>query len=344
MWVRPANSPRRSARRGRRHGRFPAGRVHLAAGGPARRERPGDRQGAGRSRRRRACSRSGGGCSSRATGTISRRLRFYRRLGFVAGGPPSRSGPAGSRGASAAQGRAARTRREQGIGGGHEISGPAARGRVPIGAFMIGEQFGNYRAIALLGEGGMGAVYLAEHPGIGRRVAVKVLHKNYIRDEQLLARFLNEARAANAIRHPNIIEILDSGVHRRRHAVPGDGAARGGEPGHAAAPAGALADRDGDRLRLPDRVGAGRRAREGDRPPRSQARQPVRHPRSARRRSASGSRCSTSASRSCSRDRSSDSVKTRTGHADGDADLHVARAVPRHAHASITAATSIRWA
>ena len=77
---------------------------------------------------------------------------------------------------------------------------------------MIGEQFGNYRAVALLGEGGMGAVYLAEHPGIGRRVAVKVLHKNYTRDEHLLARFLNEARAANAIRHPNIIEILDSGV------------------------------------------------------------------------------------------------------------------------------------
>jgi hypothetical protein len=58
----------------------------------------------------------------------------------------------------------------------------------------------------------MGAVYLAEHPGIGRRVAVKVLHKNYTRDEHLLARFLNEARAANAIRHPNIIEILDSGM------------------------------------------------------------------------------------------------------------------------------------
>jgi eukaryotic-like serine/threonine-protein kinase len=80
------------------------------------------------------------------------------------------------------------------------------------GGSMIGEQFGNYRAVSLLGEGGMGAVYLAEHPGIGRRVAVKVLHRNYIRDENLLGRFLNEARAANAIRHPNIIEILDSGT------------------------------------------------------------------------------------------------------------------------------------
>jgi serine/threonine-protein kinase len=77
---------------------------------------------------------------------------------------------------------------------------------------MIGQQFGNYRVLSLLGEGGMGAVYLAEHPGIGRRVAVKVLHKQFSGDEQLLGRLLNEARAANAIRHPNIIEILDSGM------------------------------------------------------------------------------------------------------------------------------------
>ena len=186
-------------------------------------------------------------------------------------------------------------------------------GRVPWAALMIGEQFGNYRAISLLGEGGMGAVYLAEHPGIGRRVAVKVLHKNYTRDESLLGRFLNEARAANAIRHPNIIEILDSGMLARRHAVPGDGAARGREPGRAAARAGALPIADGARLRLPDGVGAGRRPQEGDRPPRSEARQPV-HRRPIRTiPSASGSRCSTSASPSCSRRGRRDSVKTRTG-------------------------------
>jgi len=58
----------------------------------------------------------------------------------------------------------------------------------------------------------MGAVYLAEHPEIGRRVAVKVLRPEMIKDVQLLGRFLNEARAANAIRHPHIIEILDSGT------------------------------------------------------------------------------------------------------------------------------------
>ena len=77
---------------------------------------------------------------------------------------------------------------------------------------MIGERYGNYQALSLLGEGGMGEVYLAEHPGIGRRVAIKVLRSEMGHDPQLLTRFLNEARAANAIRHPNIIEVLDSGT------------------------------------------------------------------------------------------------------------------------------------
>jgi serine/threonine-protein kinase len=57
----------------------------------------------------------------------------------------------------------------------------------------------------------MGTVYLAEHPEIGKKVAVKVLREELATDEGLLSRFLNEARAANAIRHPNIIEVLDGG-------------------------------------------------------------------------------------------------------------------------------------
>jgi hypothetical protein len=77
---------------------------------------------------------------------------------------------------------------------------------------VIGQYFGNYRALSLLGEGGMGAVYLAEHPDIGRRVAVKVLLPELSQNKVLIGRFFNEARAANAIRHPNIIEILDSGT------------------------------------------------------------------------------------------------------------------------------------
>jgi serine/threonine protein kinase len=77
---------------------------------------------------------------------------------------------------------------------------------------LIGRRFGNYRALAPLGQGGMGEVYLAEHPEIGRRVAIKVLRTEFSQDPALLGRFLNEARAANAIRHPNIMEILDSGT------------------------------------------------------------------------------------------------------------------------------------
>jgi eukaryotic-like serine/threonine-protein kinase len=76
---------------------------------------------------------------------------------------------------------------------------------------VIGEQVNNYRIISLLGEGGMGAVYLAEHPFMGRKAAIKVLRRELAEDRGLVERFMNEARAANAIRHPNIIDIIDVG-------------------------------------------------------------------------------------------------------------------------------------
>jgi serine/threonine protein kinase len=77
---------------------------------------------------------------------------------------------------------------------------------------MIGETFGNYRATQLIGEGGMGVVYLAEHPGIGRRAAVKVLRPGLTDNPEILKRFFNEARAANAVRHPGIVEVFDCGT------------------------------------------------------------------------------------------------------------------------------------
>jgi hypothetical protein len=58
----------------------------------------------------------------------------------------------------------------------------------------------------------MGQVYLAVHPGIGRRAAVKVLMPGDAADPQVVSRFITEARASNAIRHPNIVDIYDSGV------------------------------------------------------------------------------------------------------------------------------------
>ncbi len=58
----------------------------------------------------------------------------------------------------------------------------------------------------------MGKVYLAVHPGIGRQAAVKVLAATDASDPEVVGRFINEARAASAIRHPNIVDIYDSGV------------------------------------------------------------------------------------------------------------------------------------
>src|SRR4051812_19045016 len=77
---------------------------------------------------------------------------------------------------------------------------------------MIGQTFGNYRVTGLLGEGGMGVVYVAEHPAIGRRAAVKVLRPGLTEHVEITKRFFNEARAANAIRHPGIVEVFDSGT------------------------------------------------------------------------------------------------------------------------------------
>src|SRR5579872_1434056 len=57
----------------------------------------------------------------------------------------------------------------------------------------------------------MGAVYLAEHPVIGRQVAIKMLHISLARDQEIVGRFFNEARAIHTIGHPNIVEILDFG-------------------------------------------------------------------------------------------------------------------------------------
>ncbi len=78
-------------------------------------------------------------------------------------------------------------------------------------ASMVGEVVNNYEIKSLLGEGGMGSVYLAEHPFMGRKAAIKVLRPELAQDRALVERFMNEARAANAIRHPNIIDIIDVG-------------------------------------------------------------------------------------------------------------------------------------
>ncbi len=68
----------------------------------------------------------------------------------------------------------------------------------------------------LIGKGGMGAVFVATHVIIGRKVAIKVLHPEYSREKEILERFHREARAAALIGHENIIEVTDVGLARDR--------------------------------------------------------------------------------------------------------------------------------
>ena len=76
---------------------------------------------------------------------------------------------------------------------------------------VTNETIGNYRVVRGLGEGGMGTVCLAEHPVIGRKVAIKLLHADLAGHADVVARFFNEARAIHTIGHENVVEILDFG-------------------------------------------------------------------------------------------------------------------------------------
>lgn len=66
-----------------------------------------------------------------------------------------------------------------------------------------------YKLLARLGQGGMGTVYRARRVHIGDEVAVKVLHRDYSTEEDIVERFRREARAAAALRHPNVVTIYD---------------------------------------------------------------------------------------------------------------------------------------
>ena len=74
---------------------------------------------------------------------------------------------------------------------------------------MIGEQIQNYKILSLLGEGGMGTVYLAEHVKLGRKVAIKSLHAQFVNSKEIRARFMNEAKVMAQLQHPNIVNLYD---------------------------------------------------------------------------------------------------------------------------------------
>lgn len=82
-----------------------------------------------------------------------------------------------------------------------------------------GQEIGGYRVVSLLGEGGMGEVYLADDLSLGRRVAVKLLPLPFTSDAGRLRRFTEEARAASALNHPNIITVHQIGEFGGRRYI-----------------------------------------------------------------------------------------------------------------------------
>jgi serine/threonine protein kinase len=84
---------------------------------------------------------------------------------------------------------------------------PAGAADPRIGATLAGR----YRIQRKLGEGGMANVYLAEDAGAAHMVAIKVLHDESVDQQEVVERFLQEARAASVIGHPNVVEISDFG-------------------------------------------------------------------------------------------------------------------------------------
>ena len=82
----------------------------------------------------------------------------------------------------------------------------------PAAMALLGQVIsGRYRIIECIGMGGMGAVYLAEHMHMRKRVALKLLHAEMSQDEEVLARFRREAEAAAHVEHPNVVAATDFG-------------------------------------------------------------------------------------------------------------------------------------
>src|SRR5215510_10312898 len=84
---------------------------------------------------------------------------------------------------------------------------------------VIGEHIGHYSVLGHIGRGGMGEVFLAQDTRLGRKVALKLLRTEFTRNEDRLRRFQQEARAASALNHPNILTIYDIGQADSLHFI-----------------------------------------------------------------------------------------------------------------------------
>src|ERR1700760_3338760 len=79
------------------------------------------------------------------------------------------------------------------------------------GTVAVGTRVGEYEIEKLLGAGGVGEVYRARHPVIGKRVEIKIMTKHCSANPLNVERFTVEAKAVNAIGHPNIVDIFSFG-------------------------------------------------------------------------------------------------------------------------------------
>lgn len=84
---------------------------------------------------------------------------------------------------------------------------------------LAGRQIKQYRVVRLLGEGGMGEVYLADDTRLNRQVALKVLPQSIVGDAERLIRFEREAQAASALNHPNILTVHEFGEDNGLHFI-----------------------------------------------------------------------------------------------------------------------------
>ena len=75
----------------------------------------------------------------------------------------------------------------------------------------IGTELAGYRIESVIGRGGMSVVYLAEHLGLGRKVALKILSVDLAGDPKFRERFVRESRIAAGMEHPNIIPVYEAG-------------------------------------------------------------------------------------------------------------------------------------
>ncbi len=86
-------------------------------------------------------------------------------------------------------------------------------------AIITGAQFDHYEILSPIGAGGMGEVYLAEDTRLDRRLAIKLLPAQFTQEEDRLRRFVQEAKAASALNHPNIITIYEIGEVDGAHFI-----------------------------------------------------------------------------------------------------------------------------